>query len=486
VFIFCSNAFAQKIEYSAEPIDNYDFNYMSIAGFNDSGFFLLQSNMPFDEERDRLGFKSRKYKISYFTSQLQQKWTNEFDKGDEDSRIETIGVINGKVVIIKTKFKANENKLNVLLSRLNQNGQEVKEPLSISEISFEDGSKLDKVKFISSLHHTMFGLIQVEKKENKTQVLNCIVMDTTMKPIHTIRFDIPYEEKNFYFTNWLLTDEGDFILLGYLNTKEKSVDKKRWDAYKLFVAKHNYNQVKEFAVNTPNIVFSGDDMVYDALHNKVMLAGFYLDKFNYTSGIMYGGVKLSTEDTLEIKKQSIAEGYKAKLLYTKNNDYKAIELDNYTIEKIILRNDGGAVLVAEASYVSDYSYYDYFTQSYIRQSEFHFENVMVLSLNADGTIDWDAILRKDQASINDEGRYSSFCLARAENKISLFYNTSIERTNRVAVFSVTNTGEADEKDFISAEEKILLIPDAARQITSNEIIVPCWSRRKLLLAKISF
>ena len=56
----------------------------------------------------------------------------------------------------------------------------------------------------------------------------------------------------------------------------------------------------------------------------------------------------------------------------------------------------------------------------------------------------------------------------------------------MAVFSIANNGESTEKDFISAEEKILLIPYAAKQISADELIVPCWSKRKLLLAKITF
>ncbi len=484
-FLFLGlKTYCQKIEYAAQPIDNYNYDYLRVIGYNDDGFFLLQSNLPIDEERDRLGFKSRKYKVSYFSSDLHEKWTRLFEKDLNGSRIESIGVANGNLIAAKSIYVENENKILVEMSPFDISGKEI-EKKTIAEIPCQPGSNLDKIKFVASIHQTCFGFIQVEKKQNKTQTLHCIVLDTALKVLHTLHFDISYDDKNFYFTDWLLTDSGDFVLLGYHDSKQNSIDKKRWEAYRLFVAKPN-KTAKEYAVNTPNLIFSGIKPVYDSSNDKLVLAGFYENKLTGSSGIVYSKLGLGKDDSLHTNKQPIAEGYKAKLLSAKNYNYKSISLNDYNVEKIVLRNDGGAVIVAEASYASDYSYYDYFTQSYVRQTEFHFENAIALSVNADGSIDWDAILRKDQASINDDGAYSSFCIIQADEKINLFYNTSIERNNRVAVFSVTNSGQENEKDFIAAEEKILLIPSAAKQISADELVVPCWNRRKLLLAKITF
>ena len=159
--IYFFNCSAQKIEYSAQPIDNYSFDYLRIAGYDDNGFFLLQSNLPLDEERDRVGFKSRKFKVSYFTSDLNEKWTKQFDKGEEGNRIESIGVVNGSVVTVKSKFNDREDKSIVTVNKLDSKGNETLATITIGEIPFEHSSELDKIKFVSSLHHTRFGFVQV-------------------------------------------------------------------------------------------------------------------------------------------------------------------------------------------------------------------------------------------------------------------------------------------------------------------------------------
>ena len=144
------------------------------------------------------------------------------------------------------------------------------------------------------------------------------------------------------------------------------------------------------------------------------------------------------------------------------------------------------VMVSEISYVTDYSYFDYFTQNYIRNYEYHFNNVIALSVNADGTIDWDAVLRKNQVSTNDYGKYASFSLAQTDSDISLIYNTRADRNNAVSYVSIQNSGQSDSKEIIKGYDRILIIPFAAKQISADELVVPCWNRKKMLMAKFIF
>ena len=242
----------------------------------------------------------------------------------------------------------------------------------------------------------------------------------------------------------------------------------------------------EYAVNKSDIELNGSNIAYDIANKQLVLAGFYTDKTNGKSGIIYATLKTESNDSLKIFRQPIGESTQARMFSGLTIDKSNTGVDNLNIEKIILRNDGGAVLITEMSYVTDYSYYDYFTQNYIRSYEYHFNNAVALSVNADGSIDWDAVLRKDQVSTNDYGKYSSFTIAQADNEINLVYNTRIDRNNSVAVFRVKNNGTSDTKEFIQPEDRIMIIPFAARQISADELVIPCWNRKKLLMAKIIF
>ncbi len=485
-FIADQKSDAQKVVYSSQEIDSYTYDYLRIGGYNDNGFFLLQSTLPFDTDRDRIGFKSRKFKVTFYDNNLNIAWSKKFDKSDEKDKIETVGIINGKAAVVKSHFMGEESKLGISVSFFDDKGNEQKSTGDIGTVSFDRSSDLDKIKVIASVHNVRYGFIQNEKKKDGTQTLHCIVTDADLNVMRNIKFDVPYPEKNFYYENWLLSDEGDFVVEGSYNSRDNNPNRRRWDAFKLFVSTREAMDAKEYAINNSEIELSGSNIAYDALKNKLVLAGFYNEKNSVKSGIVYATLGLSATDSLHIMRQPIAESTQAKMFSGESSGRSEADIDNLTVEKIVLRNDGGAVLVTEASYISDYSYYDYFTQSYIRNSEYHFENVIVLSVNAYGTIDWDAILRKDQVSTNDNGRYSSFCIAQTDDKINVVYNTRIEKNNSIASFSVSNAGKTAESEIVKPEDRILMIPYAGKQVSADEIAVPCWNRKKLIMAKLIF
>jgi hypothetical protein len=481
-----SDGWSQKVTYSNQELDAYAYDYIKTAGYNDSSFFVFQSNLPFDNERDRVGFKSRKYKITCFNNNLTIKWSKKIEPLNETEKLETISIINGQVALVKSYFSEKENKLNIQISRLDENGVELKNPQPAGSILFSKGSNLDKIKVIASSDNQLYAILQNEKLQNGQQRLHGIIVKTDYTIFRQFAIDISYPEKNFNYENWLLSDRGDFILEASYYSKEDNEKRKRWDAYKLFVSSYNGNMAQEYAINTSNVELNGSAIAYDKINQKLVLAGFYTDKAIGKSGIVYATLKLNGTDSLHIIRQPISESTLSRMLAGQNLDRSYAGIENLNIEKLILRNDGGVVMVSEISYVTDYSYFDYFTQNYIRNYEYHFNNVIALSVNADGTIDWDAVLRKNQVSTNDYGKYASFSLAQTDSDISLIYNTRADRNNAVSYFSIQNNGQSDSKEIIKPEDRILIIPFAAKQISADELVVPCWNRKKMLMAKFTF
>jgi hypothetical protein len=476
----------QKITYSPQDIDGYTYDFLKIAGYNDEGFYLFQSNLSFESERDRVGFKTRKFKITFYANNLSIKWSQKIESKNDDEKIETIAIMGGAPAVVKSKFVGKEDKLTVSITTIDNNGAENKKSTILGTISFSHSSSLDKIKIVPSIHNLQYAIVQNERKTDGTQTIHCLIVDNTFSLQRQFSFDVPYPEKNFSYENWILSDEGDFMMEGSYYSKENSETKRKWDAYKLFICKASGTSTKEYPLNSSLLELNGSNIAYDAVNKQVLLAAFYDEKSSGKSGILYAKLKLNGNDTLEIIKQPIQEGTLARMFNEQVSSKGGLQINNLAIEKMVLRNDGGAVLISEASYVSDYSYYDYFTQSYIRNSEYHFNNVIILSVNNDGTIDWDAVLRKEQVSTNDYGKYSSFCQMQTEGEINIIYNTQIERNNTIALFSVDKSGEANRKEINKPEDRILIIPYAARQISADELVFPCWNRKKLLMAKITF
>lgn len=89
-------------------------------------------------------------------------------------------------------------------------------------------------------------------------------------------------------------------------------------------------------------------------------------------------------------------------------DGRSKELVNYTIDRLIVRRDGGVAILAESFNRAERSYWDYYMQTYVYHYYYHYGNVMILSINPSGDILWNNVVSKDQNSIDDAGYSSSY------------------------------------------------------------------------------
>ncbi len=139
-------AHAQKVTYAQQELDAYSYDYIKTAGYNDNSFFVFQSNLPFENDRDRVGFKSRKYKVTCYNLNLSLKWSKKIEPKNDNEKLETITVIDGQVALIKSSFEGKDNQLSVFITTLDDNGNESATKKEIGTILFNRTSNLDKIK----------------------------------------------------------------------------------------------------------------------------------------------------------------------------------------------------------------------------------------------------------------------------------------------------------------------------------------------------
>ena len=185
---------------------------------------------------------------------------------------------------------------------------------------------------------------------------------------------------------------------------------------------------------------------------------------------------------MEIKSVIIDESARMKLVGERNSGANT-GLYTYPIRKLVLRSDGGAVIIAEAAYYSEYSYYDYFTQSFTRRTEYKYDNVVIMSIHTDGTIDWSGVLRKDQVSMDDGGFLSSFSTVLQSDHIDLLYNSDNGRNNEVSLFTINNKGVTDQKSVTRTSDHITIIPQSGKQVDANTLITTAIQKKRLFLVK---
>jgi hypothetical protein len=138
------------------------------------------------------------------------------------------------------------------------------------------------------------------------------------------------------------------------------------------------------------------------------------------------------------------EANKAKKKEEKGKD---VELFEYDLDNIILRDDGGAILVGEQFYVEIYTY----TTQYGTTTSYHYNynDIIVININPEGQIEWAKKIPKEQESVNDGGTYSSYAMSVFGDKLFFIFNDNPK--------NLSNTGDGKLKNYNPNRESIVVM-----------------------------
>lgn len=175
--------------------------------------------------------------------------------------------------------------------------------------------------------------------------------------------------------------------------------------------------------------------------------------------------------------------------------------NNFKTRQLIVKNDGGFVLNAERFYTtmrSTGSAYGYSSGFYPMSygpfmgggrtiKEYIYEDVLVLSCNSAGVIEWSSFIRKDQYSQEDGGMFSSYALLNTGGSLGYLYNNLAGRRSTIQLTTVDGEGKSETRSLaMNATNDPDWIPKSGKQVSAHELIVPCIRKRQICFVKLSF
>ncbi|MBK7406640.1 MAG: hypothetical protein IPL49_11570 [Saprospirales bacterium] len=103
------------------------------------------------------------------------------------------------------------------------------------------------------------------------------------------------------------------------------------------------------------------------------------------------------------------------------NERRSAELYGYNLDELVLRTDGGALLVAEQFYVEE-RFNRYWDGTLHVTYLYHYNDLIVVNIQPSGTIEWTVRIPKQQVSIDDGGYFSSYSMATVRDRLYFLYN----------------------------------------------------------------
>lgn len=485
IFIFINTiSHGQQMMVSPNDQEEFTLGFTKVIGQSENGYFVLTSNLSLNTITDRSGLKTRKYKVGFFNTSLVRKWDRVLNPINDKASIDAIAFMNDQVMVISSQPEKATRKVKYFITYIDTSGKENKLTQPVTEFSISS-SEYEKCKVIISSSKEKFALITREFLGDKNQPVFAAVIDENLEKVKTMSGIVPFSDRTFEFTGYALSNEGDLVMLGFNSEKTKAMSSKRKIDYYLYSSTYDTSGFREFNVSG-NKIITGLGIAFDNVNRQAVLAGFYSDQESFSgAGLYYASLKMEPNAEVIIKARSIDSQQNIQLKGERNTG-AGINLISYPIERIVVRQDGGAVIVAEAAYTTEYSYYDSFSQSFTRRLEYNFNNIIILSISNEGIADWSSVIEKEQVSLDDGGIFSSFCSLLNSEQLVVLYNDNISKRSKIIPVSVNNLGTTTPLKSFQQTEGIQLLPKSGKQVSENELVVPALIKRKLFLIKFTF
>ena len=281
----------------------------------------------------------------------------------------------------------------------------------------------------------------------------------------------------------LITNNGDMFMV-----MDHEKNSKRYKEFNVMYIMSGHNVLRRTRIEMGDQPAQDLYATFDNTNHRLVVSGLYNEK------VMSKSIGLYVYTLDPATKESRLHRYPFEEDMLEEVHGKAVSsnkgVTDFLVKNIILRQDGGAVILAEM-----HKEYGRRPNIPVRRGDFgptgwvdyYFEDVMAISIHPDGELHWQTVLHKKQYSQDDDGMYSSFFVFRTPEMIRLLYNDEIRNQSTVSEYIIRGNGYHKRRSVFSTEyQKLGLRFRDAIQIGFNEFVIPSERNNRLNLVRIRF
>ncbi len=285
-----------------------------------------------------------------------------------------------------------------------------------------------------------------EKKENEK--FRYKVMTSEFETIWEKSIELPFKDKDVFISGYTIDKDANVLMMARFDKdKKKKVKGLPSYTYRLLQYDHKKDKMVDHEISLGKLFIS--EITYTLSDDdKIIVAGFFSRKEgDFMTGTFYQRLNRTTMEVEKSGQKDFPKNFLNNFMSDRKIK-KGKEIYAYDLRNLVLKEDGGAVLVAEQYYVHVVTNTSrgangitITTTTYY----YHYNDIIVVSINPDATIDWIKRIPKIQVSVNDGGYYSSFSLGVHEDKLYFLFNDNIKNfKNKKAdkIYGMTNIKKA--------------------------------------------
>lgn len=460
IILGISNLFSQDIKFSVPDKIKGKTVFTEVLGKHKGYYFVVR----YDKKANQ-NFLFEKYNVD-----LRVVRNHEFNI-ESGTNVEDIQLMNGQIFFFYSEY-SRQDKLHKLYCDVYDEtfNQVDKENLIATTSVSPTNSNTFKIAY-DKIYHQLLVLYAEDIVKNKIKFI-ILELDEMLNNIHRVQTILNYE-REFSIDKIKLFNHEFTALIRSKSTSILKGNKELIDFFYYDLA-NDIRRIRQLDFDSgkfENVIYR-----YDIMHDAYLFAGFYSHiKQEYVTGL--GILRYFIEkDSMHLTTLPFSD----EMLLSISGKYDANGILNYYPKGLILRDDGGFVLISEYYSIQKELQNNYYAMNntYVKYY-YHFSDIMIISIDAEGHIDWNKIIRKDQNSMNDDGYYSSFSYASVSNKIVILFNDFSRSKWNLLYNVIMPDGEIDFEVLVNGNNfNGSFIPRQARQVGLFEMMIPALDQKK--------
>ena len=398
-----------------------------------------------------------------------------------------------------------------MATKMDGNVKRLTDPIELdtTQVGFAANNKIYTAINSDDKQHIM--VFKINSKNRDNFVFTTLLYNKDLLLEHKDRMGIPMEERNDFFTDFLLTNDGELVFGKFLRLNNNEYITK----LAMVIKYPDSSRLSVTDVDLGGKILDEIKLKADNTNKRILLNAFY---YKQKRGNIEGLYSLLWDKTENKKIREISSLFNDELrANAKGEDASArTAFNDFFIKNIIVRKDGGYLIVSESEYntsrggpfnrwdylgygnpwMSPMDYYNYSPYGYWNSpwnrwnngmnTRYNAENIMVLSYNKDGSIDWSTVIPKTQYD-DESDNMISFQLVNTGADIHFLFNMSEKRTIMLNDQSIAADGKITRNPTLKNLDKgYEFMTRSGKQVSAKQVVVPCLYRNYLCFAKIEY
>lgn len=499
ILLLCAGLKAQRIVYSEPDKDDARTLNFEVIGKMNGNFLIYKS------------YQNTHY-ITVLDAEMKLIEKNKLDFISD--KVQDVDIIQYSDFVYLFYQYQKRNIYYAMVAKLDAKGKLIDKPILLdttTDVNFNNTTKIYSV--LNSDNKQQIMLFKISAKNDRSNILTTLLYSKDLQLQKRSRISVPMPERNDFLTEFALDNEGDLVCIKGSGTSQNDNINK----ISMLSKSANADSILKRDITISGIYLDDIRLKVDNINKHYVICSFYSkQRRGNVDGLYYAVYDKVLNKPLSSLSTIFTDDFRSD---AKSDGNLKSAFNDFFLKNIVLKKDGGFFIAAEAAYSTtkgntmsrwDYLYgspyysgmsMDYYTyyspMGYYPWGRYNLfnnntttryfaDNVMLLSFNAVGKVEWSNVIRKEQFDDNTDN-FIGYGVLNTGDKAHFLFNIQEKRNMILTDQSLSPDGQIDRNPtFKNVENGFEFMPRHAKQVGARQMIVPCQYRGITCFAKVEF